>query len=115
MTSPFDRACMVELWGLPPDEIFAEVISLVRAEMPRLCAAAAASLAAGRRADLQRAAHTLKGATGNVCAARLTWLAEGLAEAALTEAPPALAARLAEIVHECQSVAAVIDAGGPYG
>jgi HPt (histidine-containing phosphotransfer) domain-containing protein len=115
MTLPFEPACMADHWGVPPDEIFVEVIGLVRQEVPRLCEAAAAALAAGRRADLQRHAHTLKGAAGNVCAARLSGLAADLSDAAAAEAPRALAVRLAQLVLEWQRVAAVIDAGGPYG
>jgi len=115
MIPPFEPTCMAELWGLPPDEIFIEVIALVRTEIPALCANAAASLAAGRRGDLQREAHTMKGVAGNVCATRLAALAAALSDGALSAAAPALAAQLADVQEEWQRVAAVIDAGGPYG
>jgi len=115
MTAPFDADCLSALWGQPPDEIFSAVIGRVRTEGPRLCAAAAESLAAGRRGELERHAHTLKGAAGNVCAARLAALAAALAEAAALAPPAALHAHLAAMVEEWWRVAAVIDAGGPYG
>ncbi len=112
---PFEPACLRDLWGLPPDEIFAAVIARVRTEVPRLCAAAADSLAAGRRAELERHAHTLKGAAGNVCALRLAALAAALTEAAATAPPALLTQSLASVVEEWRLVEAVIDAGGPYG
>jgi len=109
----FDVTFITAQWGGPADEIFRSVLELFAGEAPGLCNDARAALAEDRRADLHRAAHTMRGAAANVGAARLTNCAETLDAAALGADRETLAERLADMQSACDSVVAVIAAGGP--
>lgn len=104
---------LVDNWGTPDDPLYQRILGLFRAEGVRLSAAIATALATGDRPTLRHAAHTLRGAAGNVCAMILWEVAGRLDDAALTATPEALRA-LADATHAAWlATLAEIDEGGP--
>jgi two-component system, sensor histidine kinase and response regulator len=111
--SAFDVPFITAQWGDAADEIFRSVLEMFAGEAPGLCIDAQAGLAENRRADVQRAAHTMRGAAANVGAARLASCAETLEAAALTADHDAIAGMVADMQSACDTVVTVIAAGGP--
>ena len=65
-------------WYDDDREAIAELIGLVRNDLPRYVEGLEAAADAGDLAQVGRAAHTIKGAVGNVCALRLCAVTEAL-------------------------------------
>jgi chemotaxis protein histidine kinase CheA len=108
--SAFDVAFITAQWGDPANEIFRSVLEVFAGEGPCLCIDAQAALAQDRRADVQHAAHTMRGAAANLGAARLASCAETLEAAALTADRNAIADMVADMQAACDTVVTVIAA-----
>lgn len=113
MSSAFDEAQIAEQWGSLQDDIYRTVLGIFADEGAKLCADARASLAAGRRDGLMRAAHTLAGASANVGALHLATCARALQASAEIGDNAELEALITRVETEWQTVRARIAEGGP--
>jgi HPt (histidine-containing phosphotransfer) domain-containing protein len=110
----FDLAYIQEQWGELSDELYRSILKIFASEAATLCVQTRVLFAEGRREELVRAAHTIKGAAANIGALRLSQSAGALETAATAgTANEALADLLTRVEIAWDAVRAEIEAGRP--
>jgi HPt (histidine-containing phosphotransfer) domain-containing protein len=111
--SAFDKTQTAEQWGSLKDDIYLTVLGIFADEGAKLCADARASLAAGQRGALVRAAHTLAGASANVGALHLAACARALQASAEAGPDSEMEPLVTQVEAAWQAVRDEIAKGGP--
>ena len=96
-----DRAALDERLG-GDDELVAELARMLAEDAPRLAAECASAAAAGDYEVTRQAAHTLKGASANLCAVRVVSSAAHLERLARQASDASLVEASADVVREVQ-------------
>lgn len=91
-------------------EAIHELVGLVQRDLPRYVQTLEAAADTGDLTGVARAAHTIKGAVGNVCALRLCGVTEAVEQAARQGDTARVAALRPEFHHSAAALLAALDA-----
>lgn len=113
MSSVFDLDHIRDQWGELPDDVYRSILPLFVEDGERFWNTLGKALQEMDRGAIAAAAHTLRGASGNIGAMELAQCAALLENAAPSASAEQLRPIITELDGAWRAVRATIEAGGP--